>query len=97
MNQGVGKSEYLGPKTSIISDLRNNKVQKWFHMISRVMRESHVEFQQKKIIFAMLNSSSFPTSQEKHPIPMTLNMQNLLKLRKRDFLKVIDEKLYIHH
>ena len=89
MNQGMGKSEDLGPKTSIIRYLCENKVWKRLDLMDRVMRDYHVKFKQKKKRFYMLNSSSFPTSQEKHPIPMTLNMQNLLKLRKCDFMKIL--------
>ena len=91
MNQGMGKSEDLCPKTSIIRDMHKNKVGKWLYLIAMVMGDSHVEFQQQKKKNSMLNSSLFPTSQEKHPIPMTLNMQNLLKLKQCDFLKILVE------
>ena len=57
----MGKSEDLGPKTSVLRDLRKNKMGKWLNLISRVMRDSHVEFKKKKKGgFSILNSSSFP-------------------------------------
>ena len=40
----MGKSEDFGPKTSVLRDLRKNKMEKWLDMISMVMRDSHVEF-----------------------------------------------------
>ena len=45
INQRLGKSDDLGPKTSVFGDLRKNKIGKRLDMIYRVMRDSHVEFQ----------------------------------------------------
>ena len=47
----MGKSEDLGPKTSVFRDLHTNKVGKWLDLISRIMRDSHVEFKPKKKVF----------------------------------------------